>query len=74
MQIIFINLMNREINRNKTEINNNMNLVNDFFQNSEIKKSISKEKYSKIPIDLSYSPNIGKKLNIPKNIQLNPGN
>ena len=68
------NSINREINRNKTEINNNMNLVNDFFQNSEIKKSISKEKYSKIPIDLSYSPNIGKKLNIPKYIPLNPGN
>ena len=51
-----------------------MNLVNDFFQNSEIKKSISKEKYSKIPIDLSYSPNIGKKLSIPKYVPLNPGN
>ena len=67
------NTINREINRNKTEINN-LNLVNDFFQNSEIKKSISKEKYNKIPIDFSYSPNIGKKLNIPKYIPVNPGN
>ena len=67
------NTINREINRNKTEINN-LNLMNDFFQNSEIKKSISKEKYNKIPIDFSYSPNIGKKLNIPKYIPLNPGN
>ena len=67
------NTINREINRNKTEINN-MTLVNDFFHNSELKKSISKEKYNKIPIDLSYSPNIGKKLSIPKYVPLNPGN
>ena len=65
------NKINREINRNKT-VNNNINLMTDFLQNSDIKKS--KEKLNKIPITLSYNSGInnGKKLNLP--IPINPGN